>query len=61
MKKGDRRHGDEIHSVRPCPCCQMGLEPIEPYEDYTGEDVECSRCWDNREICDTCEKWEAEL
>ena len=59
--KGMRKHGDEWHKSLPCPSCVEDIDQVEPYEDWTGESVECSRCWDKREICLTCEEYEAEL
>jgi hypothetical protein len=47
---GMRKHDGDWHQSEPCPVCIDGLSPIEPYEDWTGESVDCSRCWDKKEI-----------
>jgi len=60
-KKGVRKHGGVWHQSEPCPACVEGFDAVEPYEDWTGEGVECSRCWDKREICKTCEEFEARI
>lgn len=46
--------------LKACPACGLGLEPVEPYEDFSGVSVECSRCFDRREICVRCEAREKE-
>ena len=48
------------HESRECPACVEGSIPVEPYEDFAGESVECSRCWDKKKICVTCESKNAE-
>jgi hypothetical protein len=43
------------HETIDCPSCVDGSVPVEPYVDFTGLSVECSRCWDVKKVCPTCE------
>jgi hypothetical protein len=47
-----------LHALRDCPACVLHVEDVEPYSDPDDGDVECSRCFDERKICITCdEEW----
>ena len=54
-----RLHGFDRHKPDHCPTCVLGLEPMEPYMDPDGTDVDCSRCFDARIVCLVCEKEES--
>jgi hypothetical protein len=47
--------GEAQHETIDCPSCVSGVIPVEPYIDFTGLSVECSRCWDTKSVCPTCE------
>lgn len=46
---------ETTHEQTPCPACVEGQIPVEPYLDHTGQSVDCSRCWDTKQVCHQCE------